>query len=465
ADRPGPEKLCDAVVNHELLLQPGLHWDSALLDRIGDGHCGDVTIRLAVGGPHIFDFQFYDGTGRPDWKLVPAARGATVRVVNDGFDTGCTGTASPVLFAGKFTMQLGAGATADLCGPDGSGQHIAAAQVVAGADPAMEHSAVTTPTSWTVDQSRDASFNFPPSSIATPADLLAAPDCDPNRSCTSGFVPGTLRGDRAVGTVVMTIPDPVSLRPEPDRGLLVDSLHLDITHREPGGDVAEAHVWISDGLPDKFVCDLSDPGHRLSPSNDFQTDGYECDLTGVGRPYFPTPTGDLQVTYQVQLKNQANGKDAPARSADIALDSVRLSAQFARPTARTSAPSGDILTTKDGGAMHALGTVYLPSGDVKLNFNGENKTRFERGLVVNSVDVSRLPSQADFTPFSLPGGGNYTDRLTTFQAFLGSDTTAPPLLTTRVRFCDVHPEGGAPTLPCAGALGGPAKILAWDPTR
>ena len=86
-------------------------------------------------------------------------------------------------------------------------------------------------------------------------------------------------------------------------------------------------------------------------------------------------------------------------------------------------------------------------------------------MVAGSVAISGLPTAPDFIPFSLPGGGNYGDRLATFQAFVDDDTT--PLLTARVRFCDVHPENGPPTLDCAAtaSAGGPAKILAWDPKR
>ena len=49
---------------------PGLHWDSTMLDWVGDGNCpGDVTIVLDRGGPHIFDFQFFGDSERSDWKL------------------------------------------------------------------------------------------------------------------------------------------------------------------------------------------------------------------------------------------------------------------------------------------------------------------------------------------------------------------------------------------------------------
>ena len=145
---------------------------------------------------------------------------------------------------------------------------------------------------------------------------------------------------------------------------------------------------------------------------------------------------------------------------------MQLSAVFARPTARTSAPSDSILQIEGGGAIHALGTVYLPSGAVKLKLHGATNGQFERGIVVNSIDVTGLPNVADFTPFSLPDGGNYTDRLATFEAFLTGETT--PVLTARVRFCDVHPADAFDTdikVPCAGKAKGPAKILAWDAKR
>ena len=146
----------------------------------------------------------------------------------------------------------------------------------------------------------------------------------PNRNCSGGFVPGTLRGDRAEGDVVMTIPDPVPA----GVGAKVERLHLDITHRERGNDVEESHVWISAaGLPKPFDCDLTDPDTSLGTADNFQTDGYDCKLSGFELPYFPV--GDLTVTYQVQLKNRREGD--PERTADVALDAVQLTAVFAAP--------------------------------------------------------------------------------------------------------------------------------------
>ena len=252
-----------------------------------------------------------------------------------------------------------------------------------------------TPIRWR-SSDHNGSFDFPPPSPTTPADLLAGVDCVPNRNCSGGFVPGTLSGDRAEGDVVMTIPDPV-----PVDGAKVDHLHLDITHREQGNDVAESHVWISGGLPPthQVQCDLTDPSNSLPTADDFQTDGYDCDMSDVELPYFAA--GDLTVTYQVQLKNRREGD--PERTADVALDAVQLSAVFARPSARTSAPSGAILQLDSAGAIHALGTVYLPNGDVSLDFGRSTTSNFGRGVVVKSIDVSGSPERRGLHALLTPG--------------------------------------------------------------
>jgi hypothetical protein len=121
--------------------------------------------------------------------------------------------------------------------------------------------------------------------------------------------------------------------------------------------------------------------------------------------------------------------------------------------------------------MHTNGTLDLPGGDVQLDFGGTASSTFGRGLIVRTLDASNFPNDQDFTPFSLPNGGTYTDRLATFRAFLGTDTTKDPILTARVRFCDAHPDGpplDTPPDECQRpdtTVVAPAKILAWDPKR
>jgi hypothetical protein len=463
-DRPGPQHPCDAVPDGTLTLQPGLHWDSTFLDAIGDGDCGNVTITLAAGGPHVFDFEFFGG-GRPDWRMIPASASppAAVRIESQGWSPGgCASDANaPVVFAGRFRLRLGAGATADLCGAtEGSGQRVALAQEIAGHPVTFSDTTPVVPQSWTVDSPR-GTFDLPPSSNVVPASLLSTPNCAPNDDNCSGAVTGTLTGDRADGTVTMTVPDPVD-----QEGAKVDHLHLEITHREDNtGDIASGSVRISGGLPGGFQCDPSD--NPLDVDARWHTTPYDCDLTSAELPYFST--GSLEITYEVTLKNQGNGDNVPPRSSRVGIDAVRVSANDADPVSRTSLPQANqpILRVDPQGSVHADGTVYLPSGDVGVDFGSAPSSTFGRGTIVRTMHASNLPTQPDFAPFSLPNGGNYTDRLATFQAYL--DPSDPAVLTARVRFCDAHPDGTDRnvSLECraTGTTGGPAQIVAWDPTR
>jgi hypothetical protein len=332
----------------------------------------------------------------------------------------------------------------------------------------VDETASSTPSQWTAGDDQGSLDGFPQSPPNVSASALAGTDCIPNQNapaCDPGSVEGRLRGDRAQGIVTMTVRDPVP----PGVGAKLTNLHLTIVHRETGSDVDQRHVWISNGLPEQFAqvrCDLSDSGSVLGDSgDDWRRDEYDCNnMSGVSRPYFPG--GDLTVKYQVQLDRQRSQEPEP--SSMIGLDSVQLTATFHRPTAQTSHPSGNVLEVDPGGAMHTDGTLDLPGGAVKLDFGGAASSTFGRGLIVRSLDASNFPNDTAFTPFSLPNGGNYTDRLATFQAFLGSD--ARPILTARVRFCDAHPNGAAAEVssecprPDATVVA-PAKILAWDPQR
>jgi hypothetical protein len=469
-DRPQSDAC--AVVDRgtrTVTIPSGLHWQRKFFDDLGDGKCGSLTLTLA-DGPHIFDFNYFGG-GRSDWRLIPdGSSHARVQVVSAAKVGGtCREAAAPVLMAGTFTMEVGNGATVDLCGAGGGGQRLSLGQVgTEGSDAQFRDSAVQSPTSWTFNRLRGAFDNFtpnPPNSPPVPVTTLRNVDCDPNDNCGGGFVQGRLHGDRAEGQIVMQVPDPVTTT----LGAKIRSIHVRITHREDGAaDVDQSHVFISNGLPGSFQseCNSDDSASDLRIRNSWDSDDYVCDLRGVESPYFPT--GNLEITYDVQLKNQDNGSNTPDRSAVVGIDAVLVQANYANATARRSVPSGDLLTVDPNGAMHAVGSVYLPHGDVTLKLGSSPSTTFARGLVVRTVAVQNPPPQENFTPFSLPGGGNYTDRLTTFRAFLGDDPntdTDTPVLTARVRFCDVHPEHGTPTAPCIGDLGGPAKILAWDPTR
>jgi hypothetical protein len=466
---------CDAVLNGKLDLRPGLHWDAATLDDVGDGECGNVTITLLRGGPHVFDFQFFDQNSRADWKLVPADRNRHVTIVSqDRAGGACSGPSSPVLFADSFRMRVGDGATVDLCGADAGGQQVALSSVSGAPGAQSETTPASHPARWTVTTAAGGALdNSFQSSPPTPAGTFGAIDCAPDRGgCSGGSEQGRLHGNSASAKVSMTVPDPVP----PGVGMRVDHLHLDITHLEQGGgDIDQQHVWIDQGsLPRNFECDLSNDGHELDPGNGWRTNGYDCDLSNVPFPYFPNLTRTLTVNYEVQLKPRENGINPPERSATIGIDAVSVNATFAKPASTDSQGLGanKILQVDPGGAMHVDGTVFVPSGDVQVDFGHQASSTFTRGVIVKTLDVKNPPGQADFIPFSLPGGGNYTDRLATFRAFLGTDTSdaSKALLTARVRFCDRHPEGGTATPPdCTRTppldTSAPAKILAWDPQR
>jgi hypothetical protein len=264
----------------------------------------------------------------------------------------------------------------------------------------------------------------------------------------------------------LTVPDPV---PASDNGAIVRSVRLELRHREGNaGDIQSQSVRLS-GFGNGFrdvSCPLVAGSESVDSTGNFRNQPFECDLSGVREPYFRNP-GGLTVTFDTQLKNGRGGRFDPERESDISLDSVRLTAERARPVYRASRESDQPIVDQDRGSTIKMGgTVYLPTGDVQLDFVDSPNSVFERGLIAQSVTVEGLPGPGDFTPFRLPGGGNYTDRLVTFQALVDGATTSP-MLTARVRFCDVHPGVGAPSADCLshGSDGGPPQIVAWDPRR
>ncbi|MGZ6946368.1 MAG: hypothetical protein ACXVJQ_19410 [Acidimicrobiia bacterium] len=470
--RPTGRNLCSAVVNGVVRVDPGLHWQREFFDALGDGDCGNVTIWLSPGDgtvPHVFDFTFYGDTSA-DWPIHPA--GSRVAVVSgtlgaSGATCDPNAVAAPVLAASTFTLAAGSGATVDLCGQTGSGQRLALAQVLHGTNPRQQFSPQTVPNRIQVAPAPPA-FDFPSAPPGSTA-ALAGIDCI-RTSCRQPdqYLSGTIRGRRATGTVTMTLPDPVGAAGA--SGASVRLLTVDITHREQPGnrdDLQRVRVWIS-GLPTGFTsCALTDPNHQIDSSRSWttaRTDQLTCDLSGFHQPYFPA--GSLQVNVAVDLTNGTRiGDVTPTPSVELDLDHVAVSATMTRAGTRDSRPgSSDILTIGGGAVATFDGTVYLPSGNVGADFGGApTASGFRRGLVAATVDVTDLPDDPAFAPFSLPGGGNYTDRLATFQAFVSGDPK--PMVTARVRFCDVHPEGGTPTTPCTGAVGGPPQILSWDPRR
>jgi hypothetical protein len=475
-DLPSPDP-CVAVRdgNGTVRLAPGLHWDENFFDRIGDGRCDgfpNVTIVLAGGGPHIFDFTFYRRGTNADsdsnvWKINPSQRRVHVVVKSEESNNGtcASPSTSPVLFARSFQMEVDANARVELCGATAGTQQVSIAQVEGGTNPTIIDGPTTTPTRWTVDDRRgrlDGMVQSPPSA----AGLLANADCTPDRGgCAGGSIQGRLHGDHADGIVRMTVPDPTP----PRIGAKMERLHLAITHLEDNpGDVDERHVWI-DGLPDQFDCNLTNPNFGLDAGNGWHTNEYDCRLNdddSEQRPYFPA--GNLTVNYEVQLQDRRNGDNPPERESNIGLDAVTVRAVYAEPTTRTSLDNQTILKLAGGGTLRTDGTVYLPTGDMTAELQNAPDTKFARGLVVKTIDIQSVPAQADFTPFSLPNGGDYTDRIATFRAFLGGDKSKTSLLTARVLFCDAHLDGAplfAPPDDCTDVAGGPAKILAWDPQR
>ena len=489
-DRPRHQQ-CAHSTGAIVPVAPGLHWERDFFDSMADAKdpsCDRVILWLQPG-IHVFDFNLYDTFTRQSdprfrlrtGRLVIVGGAISGGAASGDFDaaraavaagTACdpNGAGATVLFgnSASLVMQPDPGRVADLqiCGPAQGTQHVALAQVQRGSDPRFADAA-TTPSAAVAKVTPGDSFTWPPGIPGRPApDPLATPECSffGGRSCDlAHYMTGGLQGDRAVGTVTMTLPDPVARD-----GAILRSLQLIVNHREQESErngVQTVRLWVT-GLNDSVTteCPFTDPRNEVRQSDGWRTDTITCDLRDYAEPYFRTGQ-PVKVNYEVTLGSGGFG-DQGRNSAQVSLDFVQLKANYADPTFRTWTGSGGspILDVNGGATARFDGTVFTPAGDVNIDFGGRSAGGFFRGAVVKSMDASGLPDDPNFAPFSLPNGGSYTDRLVTFAAYLDNDP-AKAILTTRVLFCDPQPDGGAVRPPCTAAPDQDPRILAWNPTK
>ncbi len=495
-DRPaGPE--CRAPANHVIAIEPGFHWERPYFDAIADGDqgCRGVVLWLKPG-LHVFDFDLY-GLSGDSASFRAAGPVVVVGGTPSGWDPGSNGNqfdaaraavraraacrpdaaGTTVVVAGDsyFEMNPDGGQPADLqiCGAPVGGVPVAFAQATGGSTgTAPEVSASSAPTTYSADGHGDR-FDWQPASPLN-ANLLL------NRECSSGSgagpcgtgqaLQGTLTGDGAVGTLTTTMADPIPA------GSRLTSLTLRVNHRELErvGGIRRINLYVT-GLGDigdaADRCDLLKPDHRMDPNSDWprtneSEDVFTCDLSRDWLAYFPS-SDPLRVVYQVQLGNGDSGNNRPA-SADLALDEVRLDVKYQRPTFRTwTAPHGsDQILHIDRGARATFdGAVFTPTGDVSFDWARSTENGFRGGAIVRSFSGINLPGDPNYSPFELPGGGSYTDRVVTFAATVsGSDEDQPgPLVTARVLFCDPVAGGDLSTRnpKCTGAPNEQPSVIAW----
>ncbi|MGZ6955721.1 MAG: hypothetical protein ACXVLO_07705 [Acidimicrobiia bacterium] len=479
-----PDLVQDGCHGSVVRVPPGLHWQRAgFWDDIADGDngCDGVVVWLEPG-VHVFDFSLFDPASPTTFRFRrghaivvggtprgwdPFGGGNQFAAASAALDSDAgacdpSGHGASVVFAGATTLTMresgGTRARFDICG-EGTGQRVALAQVVNGSNPVDAPPVAATPTTATPSD-RGGFFDWP-RTLPGPPNPLATVDCDPNRgACDDAHVvSGRLTGDRAQGTVVMNVADPIPA------GSILRSIQLRITHQESNtGDVNHVRAWVAglaSGAGDlPLTCDLTQLGHEIPESDRWRTDTVTCDVSGFDAPYFPTGR-PVQVAYQVELRSGRDGDRD--RSSTVALDNVTLAATYARPTFRSSTPGATDLVDVGGGATLRLdGTANLPTGDVTVDFSG--RSTFRRGAVVKTMSATGIPDDPNFAPFSLPNGGSYKDRLVTFAAFLDNDPSKP-ILTSRVQFCDPQPDLGAVADPCTADAGQDPQILSWDPRR
>ena len=493
-----------------LALQPGFYWDVDGLNKVGSGDCGPVVIWFQPG-KYYFDFDFFDDTHTDDAARWTIGGGSSQVVVVGGTRTWPTGgaeviaAANAVAHAGSTTSGACASGAAGVELNFGSSSHVlleppalmelcpliandhqqfSIYNTVNGATPVQPAPTLsTTPTGATADGHGDP-FTWPDTPPTVAAGPLANLDCPtPAARCTDTgpnpeFWSGTLtdaNGSRgATGTITMTIPDPVPA------GTRLEQFDLSITHRETEGrnnDLDQLRVWV-EGLPPGVTCDGIGTAARPAPVrpsvDEWTTTASQltCRIDPGGRRAY-RPSANLRVKYEVVTRGHRGGDGNPDPSVTVDVDQVKLIGHFTPPVVRAVDRCVADATCKlleidnRPGSRDARafiwGTVYTPQGSVRLNAGGHSDFGFERGVVARSVSVDSLPTaDPKFVPFALPGGGSYTDRLVTFEAFLNADTS--PILSARVRFCDLEPGLGAAVDGCTQG-GGPPRVKAWTPKR
>lgn len=490
--------------NHVIKIEDGFHWQRSYFDMIADGDpekgCGGGYVLWLMPGTHVFDFDFYGAVNSPSFRAAGpvvvvggaatrwdpngggnqfgAARAAVrARAACDPSTPGAT-----VVMAGASYFELNpegnTGVDAQICGApvNGSGEiPVSFAQVTHGSNPVDALPTFAFPASVTSTPGpQQFGWKTPAPLTQAAANPLSTRECSTPEPAAcdenhAGF--GRLTGDNAVGIVTMTTPDPIPA------GVRLKTLTLTINHqdREVEGRIDRLRLYVTGlgNVANRF-CDFTRTDHRLDPNRDWPraneaVDVFTCDpkmFAEADEPYFPSGQ-PVRIVYEAQL-NRNGGDRRPPASADLAIDEVRLDATFQRPTYRTSAPAGSpwILQVNQGARASFDGAVYTPNSDVLFDWAGSTENGFRRGVIVRSIHGEHLPDAKDYSPFELPLGGSYTDRVVTFAATVsGSDQTGT-LLTARVLFCDPVPGLGPPSRDprCTGADQQPV-VLAWQTRR
>lgn len=492
-DRPRPMRCTGG--NHVIPIEPGFHWQRSYFDMVADGvtengaGCSGGYVLWLQPGNHYFDFDFYGADGpTPSFRAAgsvvvvggtpsgwdpygggnqfTAARTA-VRA-RSACDPGQDGATVVMAGASYFELNPDGGRTADaqICGRPLGTVPVSFAQLTHGSAPSSG-SVAAAPTSYAAD-GHGRPFDWQPRTLPNQNLLL-------NRECNSGpgsspcgggqVLIGSLTGDNALGTLTMSMADPI---PE---GVHLTSLRLIVNHREQDGDrggVRDVDLTVT-GLGDLGggQCDF----RRFDQRDDWprvgqDADVYTCDLRNDRIAYFHSGQ-PIRIGYEVRLDR---GSDRREASANLAIDQVRLEASFDRPTYRASAPTQPILKVDRNARATFDGAVYTPTGSVDFDWAGSTQNGFRGGAIVQSVKGYNLPGGSEgagYSPFELPGGGSYTDRVVTFAATVsGSDQTGA-LLTARVLFCDPVPGLGPPERnpKCTGVPDEQPYVLAWQARR
>jgi hypothetical protein len=482
--------------NGVVVLQPGFYWDRAGLERLTDGRSCDRDIAVQLlGGTYYFDFDFYDSGVVAPWTIgggehrtvivggeptgwnpgagdaVDQAAAAIGNATSDAAGACADGTGPQLIFGSDAQMVVDAPARMELCSPGGSGQRVSLFGQRENEPTTGTHTARSVPDAGTVTTQR-GTFDMPPN---VPASTLADSECVGTESCDApDYVGGTLSGPKAHATIDLRLPNQVP------RSGRVDSVTLFVDHREASSNpdrLDSLHVSLTDGQVTVNCGNRLD--QDLSQRDGWHEDRFTCD-NGPGRP-LPAALGEFHV--EITLVNgDAEDREA-STTTDFALDHVRLEASYTLPTLRRQ--SGCVTTAEcrwffvdnqdasGAEAAHAWvrGTVYTTLARVRLRMNHNAGVGLTRGVVARNIQIDDPTDTDGYSPVSLPDGGSYTDRLVTFEAIVGDDSS--PTLTARVRFCDPQPPDadrkdgasgdpdGCPDVPAGSA----PRIISWEPKK